>query len=217
MRLPQAAILALASVAALVAIGLASWRALVAASVGAIAYYAAYNSLFFLVHGYEWSLSAFNSEDLIDRWMNGRMLEAALSMLAGAAIAGIIYPFLRRRAFGARGPHLAGWLTLGPATALVILATLGLQVAWFVWWWGVVPDWRLPDLLWAFKYDLDLVQATAVGAAALVSPVVTWLIGRYHPKARPQGSSDEDDDAAGSPVPDEPLVPALSGSAAAKE
>jgi hypothetical protein len=66
----------------------------------------------------------------------------------------------------------------------MVLATLGIQVAWFYWWWGVVPVWRLPDLMWGFKYDLDLVQATAVGAVAILAPLVSYLVGRYHPRVR---------------------------------
>jgi len=73
---------------------------------------------------------------------------------------------------------------LGPATSLATLATLGLQVAWFVWAWGIDPVWGLPDLKWGFKYDLDLIQATAVGFIAVLTPLVTYLIGRYHPRVR---------------------------------
>ena len=36
--------------------------------------------------------------------------------------------------------------------------------------------------MWAFKADLDMVQATALGAAALLAPLVTYLVGRYHPR-----------------------------------
>ncbi len=174
----------LVAIVVLAVIGFTSWRALLAAFTGAIAYFALYNGLFFLVHGYDWSLSAFNSEDLIDAWMNLRLIEAAVSMLVGAFVAGAVYPFLRAEPKGAHGRYLPGWLTLGPATALVVLAVLGVQAAWFYWAWGIVPVWRLPDLMWAFKYDLDLIQATAVGFAAVLTPLVTWLVGRYHPRVK---------------------------------
>ncbi len=166
------------------AVGVMSWRALVAAAAGAASYYVVYNTLFFGVHRYLWSLSAFNSEDRISAWMNGRLLEAALSAVVAVAVAAVVYPLLRQSPKPPRGEYLPGWLALGPATILVVLATLALQVAWFAWWWGVVPTWTLPDLKWGFKYDLDLVQATAVGFVALVAPLVTYLIGRYHPKVR---------------------------------
>ncbi len=174
-------------VLALLALGLillASWRAYVAALAGTAAYYATYLGLFFLVHGYRWSLSAFNSEDLVSAWMNMRLIEAASALLVGAAVAAAVYPYLRDFPRRPAGPYLAGWLSLGPATAVFVLATLGIQVAWFLWAWGISPGWRLPDLLWGFKYDLDLLQATAVGFAAALTPLVTYLVGRYHPRVR---------------------------------
>lgn len=180
-RLPYALAVAVASLLALGLVLIASWRVLVAALAGAATYYAVYNLLFFVFHGYKWSLSAFNSEDLVQSWMNGRLLEAAIAGLVGVAMAAAVYPLLRIRRLGPHGPYLPGWLTLGPTTIIVILATLGLQVAWFLWAWGIYPEWRLPDLMWAFKYDLDLIQATAIGFVALLTPVVTYLVGRYHP------------------------------------
>jgi len=179
-RLPYGAAVAAAALVAIAAVGFASWRALAASGVGMVAYYMVYNGLFFIVHDYRWSLSAFNSEDLIDAWMNQRMLETAIAGLVAVAIAGLIYPGLRRYPNGPWGRFLPGWLTLGPTVILVTQATLALQAAWFIWWWGVLPEWRLPDLMWGFKFDLDLVQMTALGAAALVAPVVSYLVGRYH-------------------------------------
>ena len=61
-------------------------------------------------------------------------------------------------------------------------ATLAMQVAWYYWWYGFDISWVLPDFMWAFKADLDMVQATALGAAALLAPLVTYLVGRYHPR-----------------------------------
>jgi hypothetical protein len=168
----------------LVAIGLISWRALVAAGAGALAYYVVYNALFFLVHGYAWSLSAFNDEALLESFFNVRLAEAALSGMVAAAVAGIVYPYLRKEPKGARGVYLPRWLALGAMTVLVVQATLLLQVAWFVWWYGVEVTWILPDLMWGFKFDLDLIQMTALGAAAVLAPLLTWLAGRYHPRVR---------------------------------
>lgn len=198
-------------------IGVASRPALVAASAGTAAYYALYNALFFLVHRYRWSLSAFNSEDRIEAWMNLRLVEAAAAAFVGVTVAAAVYPLLRRQPKGPHGRFLAGWLTLGPATILVVLATLGIQVAWFYWAWGIVPEWRLPDLMWGFKYDLDLIQATAVGFAALLSPVVSYLVGRYHPLVRRRASGQEDEPAAGASVPTRPLVPAPTAAARSEE
>lgn len=161
-----------------------SWRAALAALWGTLAYYGVYNALFFGLHRATWSLSAFNSEDRMDAWMNTRIAEAAIAGLVAVAVAAFIYPFLQRDPVGPRRGHVAEWLSLGPVTVLVTQLTLGLQVAWFIAGWGVVPSWSLPDLKWGFKFDLDLVQATALGAAVLLAPVVGLVIGRFHPRNR---------------------------------
>lgn len=168
----------------LIVIAAASWRAFVAAMIGCAVYFGLYNALYFLVHGYRWSLSAFNEETMVQTFFNGRMLEALLSGIVAALAAGFFYPYLREQPKGPRGQHLAGWLTLGPATILSVIALLGAQVAWFIWMWGAEPVWLLPDLKAGFKYDLDLIQATALGVAALLAVVVTYLVGRYHPRVR---------------------------------
>ena len=166
------------------AVGIASWRALVAALAGALVYGITYNFLYFGVHGYRWSLSAFNEETMVQAFFNGRMAEAALSGLIGVTAAAVVYPLLRRHPKPPQGRFLPGWLSLAPATVLVIMAGLLIQVSWFVWAWGIDPVWRLPDFRWALKYDLDLIQMTALSVAALLGPVVTYVVGRYHPRVR---------------------------------
>ncbi len=184
-RLPLALGLAGGALVALVALFALSWRGGVAASVGVLAYYVVYNGLYFVIRGHHWSLSAFNTESLIQHFFNLRMADAALAGLVAAVVAAGVYPLLRRDPKGPRTHGLLGeWFALGPATVLAIMSTLALQVAWFLWAWGAEVIWRLPDLKWGFKYDLDLIQATALGAAALLAPVVTYLVGRYHPKFR---------------------------------
>jgi len=184
-RLPLLLFACAAALLAVGVIGVASWRALVSALVGTVAYYAIYELLFFVVHRYRWSLSAFNSETYVKIFMNWRLGEAAFAALAGVAVATLVYPFLRSEPKGpGEAAYLAGYLSLAPATLLVVLATLGLQVGWFLWQWGAAVVWTLPDLMWGFKYDLDLAQMTAVGAVALLAPLVTYLLGRYHPRVR---------------------------------
>jgi len=184
-RLPAALGLAALALCALAAVAASSWRAAVAALAGVVVYYAVYNGLYFVVHGHRWSLSAFNTETYVQQFFYLRMAEAAAAALLAALVAAAVYPFMRERPKGPRERgYLSGWLALGPATTLAILATLALQVAWFLWAWGAAVIWRLPDLRWGFKYDLDLTQMTAVGAAALLAPLATYLVGRYHPKTR---------------------------------
>lgn len=183
-RLLLGIVAGVACLAVLAVIGVASRPALLAALAGAAAYSGVYNALFFWLHGFHWSLSAFNTEDMVESFMNGRLVEAAASTVVAAAVAAVAYPAFRRNPEGARGEHLPGWLALGPATALAVLSVLGLQVAWYVWAWGPAVTALLPDLKWGFKYDLDLIQATAVGLAGVVTPFVTLVVGLYHPMVR---------------------------------
>ena len=182
-RVPVSLAILGAALALVVALGVASWRALICAGAGTVTYYVLYNGLFFLTHGYLWSLSAFNTETRVQAFMNGRMIEAVLSALIAVLVAGGVYPLLRRmpRA-SSEHRYLSGWLAMAPATVLLIQATLAVQVAWYLWWWGAEISWILPDFKWAFKADLDMLQMTALGAAALIAPLVTYTVGRYHPK-----------------------------------
>jgi hypothetical protein len=211
-RLPMALALAAACLLAIVAVGVLSWRALVAALAGTAAYYVVYEGLYFVVHGYRWSLSSFNSEEMLKGFLNGRMTDAVIAGVVAAFVAAVAYLFTRAAPQRARGEFLPGWLALGAATVLVVQATIGLQVAWYLWFWGASVTWFIPDLAAGFKYDLDLIQLTGLGAAALLAPVVTWLVGRYHPSRRSSGPDDGPGEGAG--VPSKPLVPVGAGSAA---
>ncbi|MDP3629594.1 MAG: alkaline phosphatase family protein [Actinomycetota bacterium] len=183
-RLPLALGLVAIALVVLAAIGIASWRALVAALSGALAYVAVYNGFFFLAHRYAWSLSTFNEESMIQAFFNGRMVEAVIAGLIACAVAGDIYLLMRPEPKGVRAGFTVEWMSLGLATALAIQVVLGVQVAWFLWQWGAETVWRLPDLMWGFKYDLDLIQMTAIAGVAILGPVVTYLIGRFHPRVR---------------------------------
>jgi hypothetical protein len=204
-RLPQALALAGGAFAVLIVIGVLSWRALVSAGAGTVFYYLVYNGLFFLLHGYRWSLSSFNSEDLLKAFFNGRMVEAVVAAVVACFVAADIYLFLRRDPKRPTGEYLPGWLSLGTATVLTIQATLALQVAWYLWRWGAQITWVLPDFMVAFKYDLDLIQATALGAAAIIAPVLTYLVGRFHPirAAAPSSVSVATDQPGDASTPDE--------------
>ncbi len=183
-RVPQALALAVAALGVLAVIGLASWRALVAALSGTVAYNAVFYGLYFGFHRYRWSLSTFNEESQVQAFFNARMAEAVLAGLVACVVAGLVYLALRAEPKGVCQGHAAGWLALGVATVLTIQAVIGVQVAWFLWQWGASCVWRLPDLFWGFKYDVDLLQTTALGAAAVLGPAVTYAIGRWHPRLR---------------------------------
>jgi hypothetical protein len=215
-RLPVSVVLVFACLLAIVVVGVLSRRALASALLGTVAYYATYLASFFLIHGYRWSLSSFNSEDLLKAFLNGRMTDAIIAGVVAALVAAFAYAAMRREPKAARGEFLSGWLALGPATVLVIQATLFAQVAWYLWWWGASVNWYIPDLAMGFKYDLDLIQLTGLGAAALLAPVVTLLVGRYHPKVR-RAAPAEGGPAAGVAAKSRPLVPAGAGSAAVEE
>jgi len=200
-RLPVSLAMAVAALAVVAAIGLLSWRALVAALAGTVGYYAVYNALYFGLHRYgPWSLSSFNSESMLKGFMNARMIEAIVAGVIAAAIAADVYLFTRTEPRRPTGVYLAGWLTLGTATVLTVQATLALQVAWYLWRWGAALTWYIPDLASGFKYDLDLIQATAIGAVALIGPVVTYLVGRYHPVRKAAGTAVADRGAAAAPA-----------------
>lgn len=175
------ALLAIAIV--LIIIALMSWRAFVAGLAGTLAYYAVFEALFFWVHRYSWSLSAMNGD--VVRFASWRLGEAAAAALVGVAAAASVYPLLRDRPKGPQDARfLPGYLALAPSTLMLILGTLGAQVAWFLWQWGAAVVWILPDLMWGFKYGLDLVQMTAVGFTVVLAPLVAYAVGRYHPKVR---------------------------------
>ncbi|MBN1192985.1 MAG: alkaline phosphatase family protein [Coriobacteriia bacterium] len=180
---------ALALLVFAVGVGIASWRTLLAAIVGTVVYNAVYNALFFGLHRLNWSLSAFNEETMIDAFFNQRMLEAALSGLAACVVAALVYAALRKPRAGSGAGSAAEWLAVGGATVLLAQGVLVLQVALFLWRWGADVVWILPDMREAFKYDLDLIQLTALGAAAVVGPFAAWLFGRLHPKTRRTASA----------------------------
>jgi hypothetical protein len=170
--------------ALLVLLAVISRRLLVAAVSGAIAYVALYNALFFGLHRLAWSLSAFNEETLVDAFFNQRMLEAALSGLFACVVAAFVYGASKKSGTASGAGRAAGWLGVGTATVLVAQGLLGVQVAWYVWQWSAGVVWILPDFAQAFKYDLDLIQTAALGAAAVAGPLVTWGLGRLFRRSR---------------------------------
>lgn len=135
------------------------------AVLGAVLYFAAWNSLFFLIHGYQWSLSIFNNESSVQSFFMNRMLEAAIVMIVVAAVFGLLTG--RKRGFD-------GYEVAEGAAALSLLVAwlLGAQGALFYYLYGLSFDWFVPNLLWGFKFYVDMMQFIPTSAAAfLVVPV----------------------------------------------
>ena len=185
-RLPISLGLVAICVLSIAAVGVLAWRGLVAALAGTGAYYLIYEGLYFVVHGYRWSLSSFNSEEFLKPFLNGRMTDAIIAGVVAAVVAGEVYLLTRAEPQRPKGEYLPGWLALGAATVLVIQATIGMQLAWYLWYWGASVTWYIPDLAMGFKYDLDLIQLTGLGAAAVLAPLATYLVGRFQPFRSPK-------------------------------
>jgi len=158
-RLPTALALALLPLLPLFYLARNRWFGL--SLVGAALYFAAYNLLFFAVHGFRWSLSIFNEETLVESFFAGRMLEAAL-IIAGL---GLLLGAAAGSKRGCSGPELAE----GAATMSYLVAYgLGLQVILFYYLYGVSFGWYIPNLVWGFKFYIDLLQLVPTGLASLL-------------------------------------------------
>lgn len=138
-----------------------------------------YNALFF-GRGFAWSLSVFNDESMIQSFFTARMIDVVIAALAGmVALVLLTRPW--RDAPGERR-SAAQWLALGAASVLAMQLVLAVQIGVFLWQWGATISWILPNMKAAFKFDLDLIQMTALGGAAVVAPLVLLglakLLGR---------------------------------------
>ncbi len=129
-------------------------------------YFVFYNALFF-GRGYNWSLSAFNSEAQIEAFFNGRLLDAALSTI----VAGLILALISWKK-----PPLQ---TLERMTTFSFFVGyfLLLQVDLFYWLYNIRFSWALPDLKLGFKYYLDLLQMVPTGFLAVLLALGGVLIG----------------------------------------
>lgn len=174
-RLPVILLLALLPLA----LALALWRKLplIVPSVGgAVLYFLVYNLLFFVVHGHIWSLSAFNSEDQIMAFFNGRMLEAALTAILAALVFGV-YAGTRRAALDRSAVPANGvpWYLAvahgGMMVSFFIAYGLFLQVLLAVLNFGLDFSWYLPNLRLGFKFYLDLLQGVTSSFAAVATPL----------------------------------------------
>lgn len=140
-----------------------------------LVYFAGYNFLYFVVHGYRWSFSAFNSEQLMGSFFNARMAEAAASALLAALALGLIARRLQRRGLALT------WVDLAEGSAVTSLSVaylLELQALAFYLVWDVRFPFYLPNLTAGFKFYMDMLQLVAVGLAALPALAVAVLAGQ---------------------------------------
>ncbi len=119
---------------------------------GAALYFILFNFWYFLILGYRWSMTAFNTEADIVPFVEGRVIQAVVFMLLAALAVGAL---ARERPAGTAA-------ALGMDTLFLIGYALVLQVLTFYWQWGVTFSWTMPDLRLGFKYYLDLIQLGAM-------------------------------------------------------
>lgn len=132
----------------------------------ALLYFVFYNALFF-GRGYNWSLSAFNSEAQIKTFFNGRLLDAAISFIAAGLLLALVSwkrPLLQTLERMVTFAFFVGYLLL-------------LQVDLFYWLYNIRFSWALPDLKLGFKYYMDLLQMVPTGLLGVILAPLGVLIG----------------------------------------
>lgn len=141
-----------------------NWRAPL---IGTVIYFVLWNLSYFVLNGYTYSISMFNTESYVVLFITGRVIEALIVL----TISVIVVAILRRRA-------PPGEIARDVVhTMLLITLALGAQILLYAVMWDIMPSWYLPDLQWAFKYYLDLYQTTAFWPllpvpAALILPLL---------------------------------------------
>jgi hypothetical protein len=146
-----------------------NWRAPL---VGMVIYLVLWNGVYFVVEGHTYSISMFNVESQIVAFITNRVLVAVGALVVAVSLVAV----LRWRA-------PAGEIARDAVhTMLLVAAVLGVQILAYAVVWEILPAWYLPDLLWGFKYYLDLYQTTVfwpltpLPLAAIV-PVFALVIG----------------------------------------
>jgi len=132
----------------------------------ALLYFVFYNALFF-GRGYNWSLSAFNSEAQIKAFFNERLLDAALSFIVAGLLLALVSwkrPLLQTLERMVTFAFFVGYLLL-------------LQVDLFYWLYNIRFSWAIPDLKLGFKYYMDLLQMVPTGLLGVILAPLGVLIG----------------------------------------
>jgi hypothetical protein len=133
----------------------------------ALLFFLLYEGLYFLVRGNNFSFTTIAGLEVTDFFMT-RTIDAVIVMVIVAAVAGILW---QRRPWA----EVVWGANLSAATiAWAWLVQLGL----FLWLYGMVPTWRLPDLGWAFKFYLDLLATVGTCLAGLLFPWLALSVSR---------------------------------------
>jgi hypothetical protein len=171
-RLPLALLLLFPMALYLVWWKRARWNCL-APAIGAAAYNLVWSAAYFFVHGYLYSLSMMNTEASGQQLLTRTVTDAIFALMAAMVVVGIF-----RRNTG------AGEIARDAVNTLfIVAAALAVQILIFYVAWDVVFTTHLPDLNWAFKSLLDMLQTTAFWPMtalplAVVLPLFALLVAR---------------------------------------
>ncbi|HVR70535.1 MAG TPA: alkaline phosphatase family protein [Vicinamibacteria bacterium] len=136
----------------------------VLAGTGAAVFY----FLLFRAAGLQYSFSAVNRDEALDRFfLTNMVLAVAACALATALAAG----WLARRL--GRVP-LLDLARLSFLVTAVFCALLVLKMAVVYWRHGIFLRWQMPDQFWAFGFYLDTLAVVALGLAAPLLPLAGW-------------------------------------------
>jgi hypothetical protein len=156
-----------ASGLALRASGLAPPAGLALGTLGGLLAASFYFALF-RAAGLQYSFSAVNRDDALERFFLTNM---ALAVVAAALAAALSAGWLARRTGRPRSSDLArlAFLVSGVFCALLVL-----KMALAYWRHGVFLRWQMPDQFWAFGFYLDCLAVVAVGLTAPLMPLFAW-------------------------------------------
>ena len=130
--------------------------------VGAAVYFVVYYVLF-LGRGYSFSLSMLNEDTEIVTWFAARTIDAIIALAISAMGVGML----------SRGRTQYQTALNAVNAAFFVAAIIWLQVTLFYWLYGFTWSWFIPDLVWGFKYYLDLLQT---GAFMVKGPPVPTIL-----------------------------------------
>ena len=166
----------------------------------------------FYGRGYYFSLSIINREDLLATFFEGRTVDAAIAVAAGALIAG----------WAARRRGLWTGALAGLSTAYLSASVLLLLSLYYLALWGIRFPYYLPDLREGFRFYLTLLALLPVGLLAAPLVVVGLagfgigrlgerIFGRGRRGAPPPGATRDIPSSVAAPARRESAAPVSTG------